>query len=428
MKSLAIIGTGIAGMGSARKLFPHFDLTVFEQDGRIGGHTNTVFVTEGNERVAVDTGFIVCNNENYPNLMQLFSELKTPLKKTSMSFSAQIMHEHLEYCGSSLAQLFVQKKNIFSPRYIRFLMQLSDFNKHCLEILTEEKLQAFSIAEYCRYKKYNDDLLNWYLLPMSSALWSTPPDTTATFPALTLVRFFKNHGFLGLNTQFQWYTVEGGSEMYKKALIAPFKDRIKTEAKVVRVMEAGDQMQVVLEDGSTHLFDLVLIATHADQAAGMIDSSFTVQRNMLQPFQYEKNLATLHTDATLMPKKKNAWSSWNYRIVKSEQQTDACCTYWMNSLQGVSEHQQYFVTINGNQHIAREKIIREITYEHPVFTVEAMQQQQSLVQINDKEIAKGKLFFCGSYFRYGFHEDAYASGLAACRQILEQNIPEISTP
>jgi len=414
-QKLAIIGTGIAGMGCAHYLQNDFDISIFEKGDRVGGHTNTVYVEENGIQIPIDTGFIVFNKENYPNLLKLFGELNAPIKKTQMSFSAMIPHHNLEYCGSSLNLIFAQRKNIFSPRYIRFLIQLTRFNKECMEVLEDINLALLSISEYCKYKKFNDDLLNWYLLPMSSALWSTPPETTATFPAVTLVRFFKNHGFLGLNTQFQWYTVDGGSEEYKKRLIFPFKDKIRINSIVKKVKRKTEGVEITTANGETLLFDKVIVATHADEAHLILEETMTSEKAMLAPFHYEKNRTILHTDDSVMPKTRRAWSSWNYCTEKIENKLVSACTYWMNSLQQVSKNKNYFVTINECKPIDKNKILKEIIYEHPIFTVEAMKMQKYLPEMN----YNGQVYFCGSYFRYGFHEDALMSAVAVCNRIKE---------
>ena len=419
MARIAIIGTGIAGMGAAYYLHRDHDITVFEADDRIGGHTNTVYVSEGNASIPIDTGFIVFNNKTYPRLTALFRELNVQVKKTDMSFAAQIVHENLEYCGSSLNKLFAQRRRIFSPRYIRFLKQLDRFNKTCGEVLTDTSLQQMSIKDYLRHRDYHNELLNWYILPMSSALWSTPPDTTAKFPVLTLVRFFTNHGFLGLNTQFQWYTVDGGSEQYKQKLIAPFKERIMVSNGIRSLQRIEGGVEVTDSRGEQHRFDKVIVATHGDQALRMWTDASAAEKAMLEPFTYQHNTATLHTDASVMPRKKLAWSSWNYRTEKIQDALVSSCTYWMNSLQDVSKQADYFVTINDPGIVAKDKIIKVIKYEHPVFTVAAMEAQSQLPSLNKG----GDLYFCGSYFRYGFHEDALMSAAAVCEQILDRKLP-----
>jgi len=413
MEKVAIIGTGIAGMGAAHYLHPHCALTLFEADNRIGGHTNTVYVAEGDRQIPIDTGFIVFNNTTYPHLLALFTKLNVPVKKTGMSFAAQIEKDRLEYCGTDLNRLFSQRRRIFSPRYLRFLLQLNRFNTTSTEIFNRPEWHALSVAEYVQLKGYHADLLNWYLLPMSSALWSTPPDVTAGFPALALIRFFHNHGFLGLHTQFQWYTVDGGSEVYKQKLIAPFRDSIFTNQEIRFVKRLGSGVELTDIHGEKHLFDKVIIATHADQALHMLADAREEEINCLKAFSYQKNTATLHTDTAIMPRAKRAWSSWNYRVEKDGRSS---CTYWMNSLQQVSENMDYFVTINEPGSILQEKIIRTIHYEHPVFTVAAMQAQQTLPALN----VHGPVYFCGSYFRYGFHEDALMSAVELVETVLKQ--------
>jgi predicted NAD/FAD-binding protein len=417
MEKLAIIGTGIAGMASSWLLHERFNIQVFEQNDYVGGHTNTAFVPEGGHTIPIDTGFIVCNKENYPLLMRLFQELSVPLKKTDMSFSVQHLPQKLEYCGSSLPLLFVQKKNLFSPRYIKFLKQVNRFNKQCQEVLDDPSLHELSIADYAAMRGLGDDFLQWYILPMSSALWSTPFSTTMQFPVRSLVRFFKNHGLLGLDTQHQWYTVQGGSEVYKQKLIAPFKDKIITNKKVSQVTPKGNNVEIKFADSSVEVFDKVMIATHADQALSMLTQATELQRELLTPFQYQLNETVLHMDSGLMPAKKAAWSSWNYRI--SDTGLDnGICTYWMNKLQQVSDRQDFFVTLNGTHSIRESSIIHKYAYEHPIFTVAAMRAQERLPELN----REGNIFFCGSYFKNGFHEDALKSAVDACREMVKENI------
>lgn len=417
MEKLAIIGTGIAGMASAWLLHQRFQIQVFEQNNYIGGHTNTVFVPEGGHTIPIDTGFIVCNKENYPMLMRLFQELDVPLKKTDMSFSVQHIAQRLEYCGSSLSSLFVQKKNLFSPRYIRFLMQVNKFNKICSEVLEDASLHDLSIADYATLRGLGNDFLQWYILPMSSALWSTPFSTTMQFPVRSLVRFFHNHGLLGLDTQHQWYTVKGGSEVYKQKLIAPFRDKITVNRKVTQVTSLTNGVELQFADGSKEIFDKVMIAAHADQALHMLNQPTDLQRELLAPFRYQINETVLHTDSSLMPAKKAAWSSWNYRITDSNAD-NGICTYWMNKLQQVSDREEYFVTLNGTHSIRESSIFQKYAYEHPVFTIAAMRSQERLPELNKE----GNVFFCGSYFRNGFHEDALMSAVHACREIVKENI------
>jgi uncharacterized protein len=416
MEKLAIIGTGIAGMGCGHWLHKHYDITLFEQNSYIGGHTNTIAVDENGTNVFMDTGFMVFNFETYPHLCELFNEIGAPIKKTDMSFSVQHLPSGLEYCGSGLNGLFAQRKNIFSPRYIKMLMQISRFNKKSVEIMDDPAYANHSLGQYIEEFGFGEDMLWKYLIPMSSAVWSTPMELMLDFPAVTLIRFFKNHGFLGLNTQHQWYTLEGGSEAYKQLLIEPFKDRILTNKGVKGVKRVGEKVQITCLDGSVHLFEKVIFASHGDQTLRMLEEPTAEQQRLLSPFNYQYNKATVHTDESIMPKTKLTWSSWNYRIQEMNGQLVPSTIYWMNSLQGVSENQNYFVSINAQEgSVDPKKIIREIDYEHPLFDLPAIQAQAELQSLNES----GPIYFCGSYFRYGFHEDAYASAVELCRKILQ---------
>jgi uncharacterized protein len=411
MKKLAIIGTGIAGMGCAHLLKDKYELTIFEKNDYVGGHTNTLKLDENGKAVFLDTGFMVFNFQTYPNLCRLFEAIKAPIKKTDMSFSVQHVPSGLEYCGSGINGLFAQRRNIFNPRYIKMLMNISRFNKISIQVLDDPKYQDHSLAEFIGEFKLSDDMLWKYLVPMSSAVWSTPMEKMLDFPAMTLIRFFKNHGFLGLNTQHQWYTLENGSQAYRELLIEPFRSRIRVNAPVKAVHEETGKAIVTLQNGEQHPFDKVIFASHADQALAMLENATPDQQRLLSPFKYEKNIATVHTDESIMPKTRKTWSSWNYRIEARNGKQIPTTIYWMNSLQGVSKNKNYFVSINAIEGtVDPEKVIRKIDYEHPLFDVPAIRAQEELYKLNEA----GPLYFCGSYFKYGFHEDAYKSAVDLC--------------
>ena len=414
MQTLAIIGTGIAGMGCGHFLHKKYNITLFEQNNYVGGHTNTISVNEGNEKVFMDTGFMVFNFETYPHLCKLFNELKAPIKKTEMSFSVQHLPSGLEYCGSGINGLFAQRKNIFSISYIKMLKEITRFNKISVDILDNPKYESYSLAQYIKEFKFSDEMLYKYLVPMSSAVWSTPIDKMLDFPAVALIRFFKNHGFLGLNTQHQWYTLHNGSQSYRELLIAPFKDKIKTNATVVNVKRNNNKAIITLNDNSKHEFDKVIFASHANQTLAMLDEPTDEEQRVLSPFKYEKNTATVHTDESIMPKTKKTWSSWNYRIEEHEGKQLPTIIYWMNKLQGVSKNKNYFVSINALKNsIDKTKVISVIDYEHPLFDVPAITAQNQLHSLNQT----GPLYFCGSYFKYGFHEDAFKSAVELCEKL-----------
>lgn len=411
MERLAIIGTGIAGMGCGHLLHSRYELTCFEQNDYIGGHTNTITVDENGRLVHMDTGFMVFNYETYPQLCKLFEEIKAPVKKTDMSFSVQHVPTGLEYCGSGLSGLFAQRRNILNIRYIKMLMEIARFNKESVSILDDPQYESYSLGQYIRAFGFSDDMLWKYLVPMSSAVWSTPMEQMLDFPAVTLIRFFKNHGFLGLNTQHQWYTLQDGSQSYRELLIRPFRDRIEVNHPVQKVTRREGRVQLYLRDGQMREFDKVVFACHADQALRLLADAGNEETRLLSAFKYQKNTATVHTDESVMPNTRKTWSSWNYRIDIRNDALLPSTIYWMNSLQHVSDKKNYFVSINALPgSVDAGKIIREIEYEHPLFDVAAIEAQKNLHRLNEK----GPAYFCGSYFKYGFHEDAYASAVSLC--------------
>lgn len=408
METLAIIGTGIAGMGCAHLLQHKYDISLFEQNDYVGGHTNTISVAEAGGKVYMDTGFMVFNFKTYPNLCKLFEEIKAPIKKTDMSFSVQHKATGLEYCGSGINGLFAQRKNIFNGQYIQMLMQVSRFNKESIKILDDPAYVNYTIGEYIKEKNFGEDMLWKYLVPMSSAVWSTPMEQMLDFPAQTLIRFFYNHGFLGLNTQHQWYTLENGSQSYRELLIKPFRDKIFTNRKVKKVKRVGNKASVFFDGGSFKEFDKVIFASHADETLNMLQEPTEDEKRLLSDFKYQPNLAVVHTDESVMPKTRRAWSSWNYSISDVNGKQVPTTIYWMNSLQGVSKTTNYFVSINPlDGSLNKNKIIKQINYHHPLFDVAAIKAQEELHKLNEA----GPLFYCGSYFKYGFHEDAYKSAV-----------------
>jgi predicted NAD/FAD-binding protein len=413
MESIAIIGTGIAGMGCGYFLNKQYDLTFYEENDYVGGHTNTITIDEQGKPVYIDTGFMVFNHVTYPNLLKLFNLLKVETKKTDMSFSVQHVPSGLEYCGSGLNGLFAQRKNIFSPRFIRMLLNITSFNKDSDRILSNPDFAYCTIADYVKLQGYGDDFLFKYLIPMSAAVWSTPIEKMLDFPITTLVQFFKNHGFLGLNTQHQWYTVHNGSKSYRDLLIAPFKEKIQVKNGARSVKRENGKVTVLSADGTCKTFDRVILACHADHALQLLENPSENESRILSKFQYEKNKAILHTDTSIMPKTKAAWSSWNYRMENKDEDIKPSTIYYMNSLQQVSDKRDYFVSINDCGSIHEEHILKEINYEHPLFSVQAIQAQKELYKLNDNNTVN----FCGSYFNYGFHEDAFTSAVQLCEKI-----------
>ena len=448
MQSLAIIGSGISGLGAAWFLHRQFDVTVFEAADYIGGHTCTVTVNEGGRAVPIDTGFMVFNHATYPHLTRLFQVLGVPTKPTGMSFGVQHRPRGLEYSGSSLNHLFAQRRNLLRPSFYLLLRQIDRFNREATAALDDPAVRPMNLDDYVRRGGYGDDFAQLYLLPMCSAVWSTPPEKMRRFPAATLLRFLHNHGLLGLDTQYQWWTVEGGAQRYVEKLTAPFRDRIRlrTPVRSVRRLGAGG-VEITIETEAVR-FDKVLFACHPPATLALLgDAATTDERRLLAPFQYQPNTATLHTDESVMPGTRRAWSAWNYRLdapagavatgpdgqgggisgangrgrsktAPLRQRRDRSSTelrvsthYWMNRLQGVSDRVNYFVSIEGTDLIDPARTLRTLAYEHPLFDLAAAQAQPDLAGLNASARGRTETYFAGAWQRYGFHEDGLLSAV-----------------
>jgi predicted NAD/FAD-binding protein len=420
VKRLAIIGTGVAGLGCAHFLHRKFDLTLYEKNDYPGGHTNTIPVAEEHRSVPVDTGFMVFNEVTYPNLTRLFRELGVTVQPTKMSFSVQHLPTRLEFCGTSLNHLFAQRKNLVRPRFWRMIWQINRFNTEAIAALVAPEFQNCTLGEYVRWRDYGDDFLNFYLVPMSSAVWSTPPELMLEFPAVTLLRFFHNHGFLGLHTQHPWFTVVNGAKSYVDKLTAPFREKIGLQRAAAFVRRTPGGVQVTDVTGRAEIFDRVIFASHADETLKMLVDADFREFAVLKEFHYQPNTALLHTDASMMPKNRRCWASWNHRIEAGVGgKVSPSTVYWMNRLQNISGPRNYFVSINGENSVNPNSILKRIHYEHPLFNLGAIRAQKQLPKLNER---MNNVFFCGSYFRYGFHEDAFTSALELCRLLTGERL------
>jgi len=429
MPRLAIIGTGIAGLGCAHLLQRDFDLTLFEANDYAGGHTNTVSTPEpGTGRaLPIDTGFMVFNQVTYPLLTRLFAELRVPIKPTSMSFSVRHADTGLEFAGSSLNHIFAQRRNLLRPRFWRMLAAISRFNREAIAALglspsnglNDPATPDETLGNYVQRRGYGADFFHLYLVPMSSAVWSTPPELMLQFPATTLLRFFHNHGFLGLHTQHPWWTVDGGAKTYVEKITAPFRDRLQLGQAAQRIVRTPRGVTVMTAAGTAHNFDHVILACHGDQALRLLVNPTSDEARLLAEFKNQPNVATLHTDASVMPRTRLAWSSWNYEIARDDTgRVSAATHYWMNSLQGVSDRENYFVTINRPESIAPGRVLRRINYEHPLFTLGAVRAQTEIPQLNERARGTTHTYFAGAWQRYGFHEDGLFSAHRLSAQLL----------
>lgn len=383
-----------------------------------GGHTNTVTVNEDGRELPIDTGFMVFNHQTYPLLCRLFRELGVETKRTDMSFSLSHLPTGYEYNGRSLDTIFGQRSNLLSPRFWRFLLKIQRFNVETVEAMNDPRFEHMMLREYAEARGYGKDFLDLYVVPMGSAVWSTPPDQMLEFPARTLMHFWFNHGFLGMKTRHPWWTVVDGSRQYVRKITPPFADRIRLNTPVERIDRENGHVTIHAKGHPPEVYDKVILATHAPTSLRMLAAPTPLEQELLPCFQYQPNLATLHTDDRFMPRTQRCWASWNYRVkVEADGRINPSTHYWMNSLQGVSEKTNYFVSINGAEDIDPAKVIRRINYEHPLFDVKATAAQKRLPELN--QIARDQTtYFCGAWFRYGFHEDGFMSAVNLCRDLL----------
>lgn len=419
-KSIAIIGTGISGLACAYFLSrnKNHEVTLFEKENRIGGHSNTLMVEENGKRIPIDSGFMVYNEVTYPLLTRLFQELGVATKPTTMSFSVQHCGENLEYNGTNLDLLFVQRRNLLRPRYWRMLGQIARFHKESIEELENPRFAEMPLRDYVLERGYGEDFLQWYLSPMAAAVWSSPPERIEEFPVRTLLRFWHNHGFMGRHTHHPWRTVVGGSRSYVDKLSTPFRDNIHQEADIQKISSLPSGVHIDFKNGTSQLFDEVIIAAHGDQALALIKDPTPLEHELLSCFRYQHNDVYLHTDPRFMPKRRRAWASWNYRIDCNNEGDKVYSThYWMNELQGVSQQQDYFVSVNPPS-IPQEPFLKHhLLYEHPLFDVKAVAAQQRLAALHAAGEKTGR-YFCGAWQRYGFHEDGLYSAIKVCTAIL----------
>ncbi|QTR49155.1 NAD(P)/FAD-dependent oxidoreductase [Candidatus Thiothrix anitrata] len=414
VRNIGIIGSGITGLACAWLLHKQYNITVFEKNAYIGGHTHTIDVPEQDRQIPVDTGFIVYNDRNYPNLIGLFAQLGISTRDTDMSFGFSLNQGELEYSGSSLNTLFAQRKNLFRLSHWRLLKEIMRFNKVAHRLLANPVAAPdMSLGEMLDAHQFSRDMREHYLLPMGAAIWSCPVDTMLAFPALSFLRFFANHGLIDIQNRPQWRTVCGGSSVYVRKLLAEMGDKITIQSGAIRVERSATQASV-FTDTAQHDFDAVIFACHADEALALLAQPSAEEQRILGCFRYEKNQTYLHTDANLMPVNRKVWSSWNYLATSQPEYANArqqmTATYWMNNLQGLDTSTDYFVTLNPYQLPRDSHIIAEMTYEHPIFDQAAVAAQPQLASLQGQQ----QSWFCGSYHRYGFHEDAIASAVKVC--------------
>ncbi len=403
---IAVIGSGIAGMAAAWLLSSRHQVTVYEKQDRVGGHSNTVTVPVENGEIAVDTGFIVYNDLNYPNLVALFEHLGVPTRASDMSFAVSLDDGALEYAGTNLATLFAQRRNLLRPRFWAMLRDVARFYREAPVLLERDEAESPTLGAYLAARGYSRAFVVDHLLPMAAAIWSAPPAAMQDHPATAFIRFCQNHGLLRLKGRPQWRTVVGGSREYVRRLTARYADRIRLSHGAHRILRIADGVLVADRDGRFERFDHAVIATHADEALTLLDDTSPAERRILGAFPYQPNVAVLHTDARLMPRRRKVWSSWNY-LGRGSEGDRLCVTYWMNRLQSLPTKTPLLVTLNPAEPPRLETVIQSILYDHPIFNLAAMHAQGELWQLQGCR----RTWFCGAYFGAGFHEDGLQAGL-----------------
>jgi len=401
---IAVVGSGVAGVSAAWLLRRHGEVRLFERNDYFGGHTHTIIVDEGGgARVPVDTGFIVYNEPNYPHLTGLFDVLGVETRDTDMPFAASVGDPPLEYAGSDLNSLFAQRGNLFSRPFLTMVWDILRFNRLCKEKLRSEDFGPLTIGEMLMQEHLGERFRDHYLLPMAAAIWSCPPQTMLDFPAASFARFFENHGLLDLRDRPQWKTVQGGSHTYIQKMPQDLGPRARNGDPVTSVTRGAREVILGLASGERLGFDQVVLACHADEALALLADPLSSEREILSRFAYQPNRALLHTDQRLMPRSQRVWSSWNYLASQGKDQVEGVSvTYWMNRLQGLRSAKNYFVSLNPLQEPGAGSLISEMTYHHPVFDTGAMNAQRRLSEIQGRD----RIWYTGSYFGYGFHEDA----------------------
>jgi len=412
-QQIAVIGSGIAGMSAAWLLNQRHHVTLYEKDGRVGGHSNTVDVPTEKGKTPVDTGFIVYNERSYPNLTALFQHLGVATKDSNMSFAASLDGGALEYSGTDLNGLFGQRRNLLRPRFWRMIADLLRFYREAPEFLQERSTAGISLGDYLTQGGYGDAFIEDHLLPMGAAIWSTTADDMRSYPAVAFIRFFVSHGLLQLKDRPRWRTVEGGSREYVKRLTAPYRDSIRFDG-ARSITRLGSKVEVLDKRGRAERYDHVVLATHADEAFQLLSDADGFERGLLGGWRYTRNRAVLHRDPALMPKRRRVWSSWNFiDDARQKGEGELCVTYWMNRLQSLDPSDQLFVTLNPTREPDPASVVREIEYSHPHFDKAALESQQELWFLQGHR----RTWYCGSYFGFGFHEDALQSGLAVAEQL-----------
>jgi predicted NAD/FAD-binding protein len=411
---IAVVGAGVAGIVASYLLQRKHDVTLFEKNDYIGGHTHTIVIEDGPDAgTPVDTGFIVFNEKTYTNFIRFLSQLGVDKQKSSMTFSYYNQKSGLLYGSENANTFFAQRKNVFCLSFWRMFFGILAFNRITPRLLEEGRLSGFTMGEYLKSHRFSRYFTEQYLLPISAAVWSTPDMNMFDFPMETFARFFANHGLFSIERHPQWYTVSGGSHSYVKAFLKAFQGRVFPNHAVESIRRKSSGVVIKTTDGTEEAFDRVVIAAHADEALSVLADPSSQERQLLSVWRYWKNRTILHTDTTFLPPNKLVWSSWNYvRSHDVQSGSPVSLTYYMNRLQSLKTQRHYCVTLNTQRKVSAEHVIRKILYTHPGYSFEAFATQDRLQELN----GENNTFFCGSYLGYGFHEDAVKSGIEVAKK------------
>ena len=407
---IAVIGSGISGLSSAYYLSKKNEVDLFEKDDHFGGHSYTFDIKEKNKKVPVDLGFIVFNKTTYPNLINFFEELKVPYEKSDMSFSVSVKDSNIEYGGTGFNSLFARKNNLFNFNFIKMIYEIISFYKSA-PVLLKKDLKNLTLGNYLDNSKISKYFINYHIIPMVAAIWSMPFSKARDIPFELFLNFFNNHGLFKLKYRPQWYTVTNRSRNYVSKVLDKINGEYFKNYEIKKIIRSDDNVRIFINTlGEYRDYDHVVLACHADQSLKLIDNPSNEEKEILNEFTYISNEAYLHTDVDLMPNKINAWSSWN--SISKKDLTKTCVTYWLNKLQNLDTNKNYFLTLNPITEIKDSKIIKKINFTHPYLNNKSFEMQNRLKDLQGKK----RLWFSGSYFGYGFHEDGLKSSLEMLKQ------------
>ena len=406
---IAIIGSGISGLTSAYLLNRKHDVTIFEANDYIGGHTHTHNIDIDGNNYSIDTGFIVYNERTYPNFIKLLDQLNIERQLSTMGFSVKSASQDYEYAGESLNTLFAKRSNIFRISFWRMLYEMYHFGKKADSLGCGLDV-SMTLGDYLVDENYSSEFVNYFIIPMGAAIWSTPANKVLDMPAYFFIKFFYNHGMLELTNRPNWWVIKNGSSEYIKKITIGFEDKIHLSTPVKKVSRVEGGVEIVLFKKDKALkFDSVIFATHSNQALDILDDPSDAEKDILGSIPYQKNNILLHTDSSVLPRRKLAWASWNYQL-DSDPNSPVILTYNMNILQTIEANKTFCVTLNDNDSVDKNRILKKITYHHPLFTVNAIEAQKRKSEIS----GVNNTYYCGAYWRNGFHEDGVVSALDVC--------------